>query len=454
MFRRFRAAVMTATFVASGVTLTATPASADPVPAPYSGSTHGDILSLDVQVLADLLGIAGVTANVAHSATAVDSEGTPRSHAESANVDVGALGLGVGLVEAAADAPPSSTYDESLLQVDTPPLLDTALLTGTGQASWAGDAACVTPGTPIAQSTTTTAGATVADLSALAGLLAPLGTVLGDLTDLNLAELGVASTTGTVQLEPNGATNDVVATTTATLAATTLLGGRGEVTVESPVVLTATSDGTTGTATYSNPIVGVSLDLDGDGTDELVTADLAADGGTLNATVDLASVTDPILGTVLGGLAADVTVSLLGFQDLSTGATGEGVLDAVLSLKISLSATGVVAGLLGADLASVSLGLLPLSAIATAPEGGVECTVPVVEPPAQEPPAEEPAAPQPGDAPNDPVPPKKATLPAVGVDDRLGLLALLALGLMTGGAVLVGVGLRPPLRRGTGPSTA
>ena len=140
------------------VPLTAVPVQADPLPAVYSGSTHGDVLSLDLTAA----GIDDINAGLGHSATATDSTGPPRAHAESANLHAGALGIPVGPVAAqanATNATPTDSYSAGLGQVDVPGVLDTGLLSARGTRNWAGDAACVPDGQPIATSTTSVAGA-------------------------------------------------------------------------------------------------------------------------------------------------------------------------------------------------------------------------------------------------------------------------------------------------------
>jgi LPXTG-motif cell wall-anchored protein len=373
MVRRILPALAAAVLPVSLLTLSAAPAHADYVPAPYSGSTHADIVSTDVDVLSQLLGGGTVSAAVGHSATDTDSEATPRTTAESANLDAAILGGTITPDALGASAPPSGTYDDTLLPVDVSPLLSVAGLHGSGEANWAGDASCVPAGTPLAASTTELASATVGALSLPLSSIPLLG--LDDI-DLTLAELGAVTTTGTTELVPNATdptTNDVVSTTTATVAATELLGGLVTISVADPT-LTATSDGTAGTVSYNNPVVTVAADTDNDGTDDLTVADVRVDeGGSLTIPLTLVNVADLGVDT----LTASVTINVNDLDDSATsGALASGTVPSVLSVDVALGATGAIATLLGSSIASVSLALLPLTATATAPAGGVQCSLP------------------------------------------------------------------------------
>ncbi|WP_188896682.1 hypothetical protein, partial [Microlunatus endophyticus] len=101
------------------MTVAASVAQAAPLPADYSASTSGDVVSVGL----DAVGLDTLDAAVGHSATTVDSTGTPRSRAESANVAANAVGIGVGVEAAVAEstnATPDDTYNQSLGQVDVP----------------------------------------------------------------------------------------------------------------------------------------------------------------------------------------------------------------------------------------------------------------------------------------------------------------------------------------------
>lgn len=360
-------AVLTALAVTATAVTIAPAAYADPVPAPYAGTTHGDILDVEAEVLSSVLGVDTLSAVVGHAATAVDSEADPRAYAESANLDtaVAPVGVDTALVVAEANADtttPDDSYAESLGEVDAPPLLDTGLIIGSGEAHWAGDAACVEPGTPIAQSTTELASATVGDLTLPLSDIPVLG--LADV-DLVLAALGALTTSGSVMLSPNGATNDVVSASSASISSIDLLSLDGAPTatvdVVSPTTLTATSDGTTGTVDYTAPDVTLNIA----GLDPIVVS-TAGSGGTVTETITLL----PDL------LEADVTVSVVAnATDDSAGALADGSVPAVLEIGLDVRALGALAAITGEALATTDLGLLPLAATAEAPAGGVECEV-------------------------------------------------------------------------------
>ncbi len=299
------------------------PAFADPLPADYDGQTDGDVLALDVTAL----NAADVDATIGHALTQVDSEADPRADAESANVEAGAVGLGVSVNEDNASAGPddeSDTYDLALGEVDVAALLDTGIVTGTGSATWAGDAACVPDGDPIAEAQTEVAGIT-------------LGIPAVDILDV-----GTLSASGETTLDDGS----VVSTSAGSIADLSLFDDGVTVDVVTEPEITATSDGTTGTATANDYAVEVTIG----GTTTELTA-----GGSVD--IDLA------IGTVA---TVDATLEVGTFTDESSGATGAGS-------TTFLSLTGTIEALDGATLATLDLGILPLSASATAPVGGVEC---------------------------------------------------------------------------------
>lgn len=359
------------------VPLASVPAQADPVPAPYSGGGHADIATADVSVtsplLADALDDSSLTdVTVGHAKVRADSGASPRTRAESANLEADLLGGSVTRDDLSATAPPDATYDHALADPSVPGLLTTKDLYGSGQANWAGDTACVT-GKPLAKATTTLTSATLGDLEL------PLSSI-PTLTDqtLTLAKVGAGTTTTTTELVAHGSTNDVRTTTTAHLATTELLGGLVKLDVANPT-LVARSDGSAGTTSYNDPVVSLTADTDADGTDDVTIPDVKADSGTsLPLTVPV--IDDPLAGT----LTATVDLTVNDDSPTISGANASVELPAVVSVEVTLSATGLISGLLGDDVASVSMDLLPLSASATAPAGGVECQLapPVITAPA------------------------------------------------------------------------
>lgn len=426
-------------FALTGLGTAASPAAADPLPADYSGSTHGDVVALEVAALSGLLSIPTLAgANVGHSATATDSTASPATTAESANLHAVVAGIGLPIDSNSAEAPPSATYSGGLGQVDVPGLLDTGLITSQGEANFVSTTECVPDGTPLTSAATSLASL---DLGIGAGILPDLpggaGDVIAALT--SIASVGVLETTGTTYLDGT----DVVSEQTLDLAAVELLGGLATVNVDSPVVLTATSDGTSGTIEYSNPTATVTLD---DST--VFDLDVAGDSVTIPLSVDV---------PLLGSLVLDLTVALAPDPSTTTGPTASASVTNLLSIDLGITATGGLALLLGEDIADVSLGISPMSVSATAPEGGVECDALDEEDPGPDPDGPDPDDPDPDDpvdpddpatddtdtgGPSDPaedptpvtaggsgtqVPADDTVLPAVGAP--AGLVAMLLVGL-------------------------
>lgn len=381
---------------------TAAPANADVVPAPYSGATGGDIVTAQVTTSGlDLSDLATVTVgheDTATDSTAAGSTSAPVTQGTAVNVQASALPAGVTRSSAHAEQTAGPASDSgALLDVGVAPLLDASVISGSAAASWAGANACVLDA-PLASASTTVADATVADVgtqlsSALDTLLGTIdlgNTVptLPDLTGFDVATLGTATTTGTTNLAPNGTTNDVVSTSTATIADSTFLGGRVTVKAFQPT-LTARSDGTTGTVTYAVPTVQVSVDDDLDGTaDDSYTLDASTMSQDIPLTIG--TVTVPGLpggaATDVASLTANVHLQLGSLADTTSGAAASGSVAAALAARVTLTANTLVPGLPTAstELVDATLDLLPLSASATAPAGGVQCQLPppVVQTPA------------------------------------------------------------------------
>lgn len=363
------AAVLPAALLVVGA---APPSSADYVPAPFSGTAHGDIATVSVshgQVASLLPGSPLVGVAVAHSRASADSGATPRTYAESANVHAAVAGV-LAQDRVSASAPPPSSYGRDLASVSLAPLLSTGLLHGSGEANWAGDAACVPAGTPLSRANTTLASATVGQLTVPLSQLTGLN--LSDLT-VDLASLGAASTTSTTRLAANVAdptTNDLVSTSSATIATTSLLNGDVTLDLASPITLTARSTGSSGTITYSDPTVTATVG-----------------GSTTNVAAGATVTLPPVLmaGTTSAPLlVGQVSVAVAADPSTTTGATASAAVDAVATLTVTLSAQGALATLLDTTnltgttetLASSTVALLPLAVAATAPSGGVQCTLP------------------------------------------------------------------------------
>ncbi|TWH21175.1 Ig-like domain-containing protein [Prauserella rugosa] len=319
------AALAVVTFLVGALT-TVLPARAEPLPATYSGSTHGDVLALGLNAA----GIANVDASLAHSATSTNSTASPRTHAESANLDANAVGIPVGVASDQANSGPaagSDSYTAGLGTINLPGILQVGAINGSGQTNWAGDLACVPDGTPLAQSRTSLANASL-------GL-----TLLG--VGLNILQLGAVETSGNTTLSGG----NVVSTSSGNVASLSLINGLVDVEVLENPTITATSDGATGSVSANDYAIAVTI---------------AGQRTELRAGMSL-----PI-NLNLGVLSVNLTLSVGQLSDTSQGATGSGS-TAFIELN------GSINGPLGGNLASVNLGLLPLSASATAPQGGVEC---------------------------------------------------------------------------------
>ncbi|UFN44868.1 Ig-like domain-containing protein [Nocardioides okcheonensis] len=338
--RSAAAGVVLALLAPTALVTLAQPATAQPLPATYGATAHGDIVDLDAQVLGTG-SLAGAVIGHSRSTVASDSGGGT-SDATSANLDAQLLFGGVPIApdRETATAPPSSDPPERTL-VDLPLdlLAGVDAVTGDVQAAWNGAASCV-PATGgervLSDARTALAGVTLLDLPA------PVGT---------LAEVQASQTRSRTALVDRGTTSDVVARTTTTVGDIDLLGGQVTVDVTNPVVLQARSDGTTGSAGFVSP--------------PTITATV---GGT---PVDIPLNGQPQRIDLPGALEPLVDLSITAFTptDQSSGATGRGTLDALL--RIDLDVLGLLPGAPAA--ADVSLAVAPMSVEASAPAGGVEC---------------------------------------------------------------------------------
>src|SRR5690606_16398138 len=223
-----------------GALTTGLPARAEPLPATYSGSTHGDVLALGLNAA----GIANVDASLAHSATSTNSTASPRTHAESANLDANAVGIPVGVASDQANSGPaagSDSYTAGLGTINLPGILQVGAINGSGQTNWAGDLACVPDGTPLAQSRTSLANASL-------GL-----TLLG--VGLNILQLGAVETSGNTTLSGG----NVVSTSSGNVASLSLINGLVDVEVLENPTITATSDGATGSVSANDYAIAVTI---------------------------------------------------------------------------------------------------------------------------------------------------------------------------------------------------
>jgi hypothetical protein len=362
---RLRAAAFLGTATATAAALTlATPQSsqADPLPAPYDADAHADLVNLE----ADILGGSLANIYVGHSQVQVDStgnlpsvEGLPavpaaaRVHSVSSNADVQLLGdtptIQTDYVDAIAP-PPADPPRKTLIPLDLAPLADVGVIAGDVSADYISDTACpnLADGARLLGSShTDLAGVTVLGMPPIPGVptLDSVASVAASFVDTR------------TELVDDPVNGDLVrSTSTLSIGEISLLDGAVIVRVTDPAVLTATSDGTTGSTTYSDPFIEVIV------------------GGDEDNPIEIPATGNPITipGLDVLGLAV-VNLSLAAFSptDTSSGATADASLDAVLALDLNVK-------LAGTDLVDLHLGVGQMDATATGPTGGVECD-PVVD---------------------------------------------------------------------------
>ncbi|NNM44807.1 Ig-like domain-containing protein, partial [Knoellia koreensis] len=309
----------TAGLAGSGLAVAAPSASAAPLPAAYSATATGDVLT----AASSIVGANLLATDLVHSTSAVDStDATAPSTATSANLGVllGPVGVRAANTET---APPDSADSGGLASVTLPGVLSTGVLTYTDEATWAGANACVPAGQPISRAVTTTTGASVGALG------------------VNVLQTGVSSVTTTTSLTAQSPTHDtrgVTSTARGNVAGLALLGGAVRVSALQPELSTTATSGAAGSAS----ITGSSVQVTGPGIGTV----------TLVAGADL-TVSVPLVGSVTLHLASNADIVAAGGTFSTT----------YLTARVSLLAgTG-----------TVTLGILPLTVAATAPAGGVEC---------------------------------------------------------------------------------
>lgn len=319
---------------------TAAPPPVDPA---VTAATSVDTLAADVLGLTLPFPLGSLTAA---SLDLGDVNGTvngvnPRATAHAANLGLDAVGIPLGGILSSADqsAPPDNPAAATGLTIPAiavPPVLSAGISNSTAHARWTADNTCLAAGTPLTSSSTTTANASLLDLP----VVGPLLSLPGEVT-----------TSQSVSLESLAGGTDarrVVGQTRSTLVQASLFGSIG-VGVSEAAVLTATASGQTGGAlvTYSEPVVTLTNASLPDGA---IVLDAANDTATFVLPENPLLSLEVSLGTLARTEAAD-----------GTSATGSTAL-----LHVRLFVT------LGqANVATVDL--VPMSATATAPAGGIEC---------------------------------------------------------------------------------
>lgn len=306
------------------------PADAATPPAPYEASAASDIVKLS----AALAGRSAVTTKVGDStATANSSRGSGETDASGSNLAATLAGRGLPKDGVSVAAAPSRTADGGPSDGSVPGVLTLGGVKSSATAHYTSDKSCpaLTSGNTRLLST-----GSVQLAAATVGPDVPgIGTI---------AKVGASRTVSRTDIVGRS----VRARTTTTVGDITLLGGQVVVHVVSPVTATATSDGSKGTTSVSNPTVTVKVGS----APPVNVKDLP--GGAVTLPAALAPL-------------ASLKLTLLKPTDSSSGALGEVTVPAVLQVDVK---AGNVAG---ASLANVSLGVGPAKANAKAPAGGLDC---------------------------------------------------------------------------------
>ncbi|TQK70742.1 hypothetical protein FBY23_2523 [Nocardioides sp. SLBN-35] len=323
-----------ATMAALALTVPLAPAAqADPLPAPYSGSAHADLVDLPV----DVLDASAASVPVGHALTTVDSTlAADNVTADSANVDVALAGIPIDLDSLSVTAPPTDSASDTLVPLDLAALGAIDAIDRTVAANYVSATSC-----PPLVGTERLLGRSTSSVASV-GLLSNVATI---------GAVQATTTTKLVDADVDGHA-DMVSETSTTVGDVQLLpavAGGITVRLSDAVVTRATSDGTTGTAAVVSPAVTAQVLVAG-----LPLATITVGDGMVNVPVNLG------LATV------SLQIGLANFTDTSSGATGAGALDAVLRIRLQAS-------LALTELADLDLAIGAGAVEATAPAGGVEC---------------------------------------------------------------------------------
>lgn len=351
--RRGLAAAATTGLLASGLALAGPAAqAAEPLPRPWSASTSGQVLdvgALDLTLLGapSLLGLG-----VGEVTGRVTSTGTPRSSATATNLELGLAGQGAPVPGGAqqtapADNPQAAVGDAPPTSV--PGVLDLGLAATRAHARWPGDTTCLPATTPVSSSSVTSTGVEVAP--ALIPLLGPLGLPLPGVSQ-EVLSLGSGTVSQSVQLVATGGADDARAVQAQVVGSGVSLELLGAIDVQlsSPATLTARADGVTAGRVDYDPAT-ISVTVAGQ------TAPIPTDGSEQS----FALPSNPLLGV---SLAAGTPTGVV--QSATTASAS------VATLSVEVTAAGGLVTILSAD-------VLPLSASATAPTGGIACADPTLD---------------------------------------------------------------------------
>ncbi len=314
-----------------GVLVLPQSASAAPLPATYTGSAGGDIFGLDTDLGA--VNLAGVRVGISRST--VDTDADPEVTARASNLAGTIAGLGLTVVNRTQTAPP----DNDAAQADTiaaatvPGVFDSGALTTRVEAHYTGDDACVAGGL-LADSRISTTGVTVGGAGAT-----------------NVARTGDARTQGVVELVPEPAGSPlhraVRSTASGTTSGTSFLNGAVAVQVAGTPTLEATATGDPGGASVTYTPGNVTVTAGGNTTTVNVgaTQTFTVPGGEVQITANPATQTEAANGRTATGSVTVVTAQV----------------------RVGTAANPV---------SNSTVDLLPLSATATAPAGGIDCPPP------------------------------------------------------------------------------
>lgn len=312
--------------------------------------------------------------------TGVDSEASPRSSADASNLGgtdlLDAVDLNI-LSTASQTAPEDNEtgVSETTIPLDLLPLLNLDVSTSSAHARWAGDGLCLPAGTPLALSSSTTAGADVLEL--------PGGITVASLVN---EQGGVSGTESKLYTTGNTA-RALVSETSTQIDEVTLLKGTPlelHVSVSDQPRLIAAANGLPGGAAidFNDPLITIEAGPDG------VLAPLEQLGDVLNDLLftvlrDVVGqgVIDTIVMPLLETLGLDAILDVdygVGVDTLQQTVADDGTtaLATVSLLKLHVSVPpglGTILDMLPFDLVDVDVDLGPMSAAVSVPQGGISC---------------------------------------------------------------------------------
>jgi uncharacterized repeat protein (TIGR01451 family) len=284
-----------------------------------------------------------------------------RSDAYAANLDpleaLEALDLTDLLSSVGQSAPPDNAAPATanLLAIPAQPLATVSVSDASALAHWAGDNACVSSTTPLAQG---------ANRTAQVDLLNAPG--VGSVVSIEPTQEGASSVQSTLSLpsiEGPGDSRAVVAESETQIAGVSLLGGALDIQVVGDPTLTATATGLEGGASvvYDAPIV-------------IINGETVLDAITLGEDI-LGPILDA-LGPVLDALSDLISVEVtIPDADIEVAPNGTIALGSAAVARVQISLLPVLGG---EGIVLADLAIAPMEVAAFAPLGGLICP-PVVD---------------------------------------------------------------------------